>query len=223
MLYEAARVWNAEKYLSGTILDVGCGLGGGALFWAQEYGARVFALTNVPKHTELVARFAAQGGVADQVVPLLGDACLIPEDQIFDAAVAVQSSCYFDREVWFKCLFSRLQPSGHVFVLDIFLESENSRDMVDRYYKICIGSVNDYKQAAAAASFRFENMLDITSRCILFWEFSKLYSRRLLESGKVTDEKEVQRLERSIRFQTWFLQQYVDRGIICALLSFVRS
>jgi len=98
LLHEAAHFWSAEQYLSGTILDVGCGIGGGSIFWAQEYGACVFAITNVPRHVKLVARFAAQAGVAGQVIPILGDACAIPGDQVFDAAVAIDVSCHLDRE-----------------------------------------------------------------------------------------------------------------------------
>ncbi|MFP2927012.1 SAM-dependent methyltransferase [Pyxidicoccus sp. 3LG] len=46
----------------GEVLDVGCGLGGGALYWAANHGARVTAVTNVPVHAELVAGFAEAGG-----------------------------------------------------------------------------------------------------------------------------------------------------------------
>ena len=64
MLQEAAAAWDASQSLSGEILDIGCGLGGGSIFWAQEFGAQVTALTCVPSHAEHVARFATQAGVA---------------------------------------------------------------------------------------------------------------------------------------------------------------
>ena len=51
MLSDAAEVWDAPQSLSGEILDVGCGLGGGSIFWAQEFGARVTAV-----HLRAVAR-----------------------------------------------------------------------------------------------------------------------------------------------------------------------
>jgi len=74
-----------------------CGLGGGALFWAQEFGAHVTAVTCVPSHLEWVARFAAQARVASQVHPLLCDALEIPGENCFDAAVAVDSCCHIPR------------------------------------------------------------------------------------------------------------------------------
>ena len=63
MLRHAAEVWDASESLTGEILDVGCGLGGGSIFWAQEFGARVTAVTCVPFHAGHVARFAAEAGV----------------------------------------------------------------------------------------------------------------------------------------------------------------
>jgi len=223
MLGEAADLWQAEKHLSGTIVDIGCGLGGGSIFWAQEYGARVFSLTNIPKHVGFITRFAAQAGVAHQVTPLLGDAHAIPGEQIFEAAVAINSSCHLNREVWFQQLASRLQPGGQVFILDIFLGNENSRELIDRYYHTRIGKMDEYETAASAAGFSLNTVLDVTARSVKFWDFSVLYSRRLIEAGMVTDKEELKRLERSISFHIWLGQQYADRDIIYALLSFARA
>jgi tocopherol O-methyltransferase len=50
MLRRAADVWDAPKELSGEILDVGCGLGGGSIIWAKEFGEQVTAVTCVPSH-----------------------------------------------------------------------------------------------------------------------------------------------------------------------------
>src|SRR5262249_53537694 len=97
MLHHAAEVWRAQSTLSGSVLDVGCGLGGGSLFGAQEFGAQVTAVTCVPSHVEWVARFAAQAEVTSRVRPLLCDALEIPGENCFDAAVAVDSCCHIPR------------------------------------------------------------------------------------------------------------------------------
>lgn len=222
LLHEAAHFWDAERYLSGTVLDVGCGLGGGSIFWAQEYGARVFALTNVPSHLELIAQFAAQAGVGDRVVPLLGDACAIPGEQTFDAAVALDSAIYLDREAWFRHLSVRLRPGSRVFILDSLAEREEVCEPYDRYWMTRIGTVDGYVRASAAAGFTLDRRLDLTARTARFWELSVLYTRRLLESSKVMGE-EAQRLRRSIRWHTWFLEQWKNRTIVYFLFSFVHS
>src|SRR5947209_3646851 len=91
LLSYAAKVWQANTTLCGEVLDVGCGLGGGALFLAQQFGAQVTAVTCVPSHVGWVARFADQTGVRSQVRPLLCDVLEIPGENCFDAAVAVDS------------------------------------------------------------------------------------------------------------------------------------
>src|SRR5215471_1626508 len=66
LLDYAAKVWNASATLSGDILDAGCGLGGGSLFWAQEFGAQVTGVTIAPSHIPLITQFAAQAGVSSR-------------------------------------------------------------------------------------------------------------------------------------------------------------
>ena len=122
MLRDAAEVWDASQSLSGDILDVGCGLGGGSIFWAQEFGAQVTAVTCVPSHADHVARFAAEAGVGQQVEPLVCDAAEFPGENRFDAAVAVDSSGYLPRRDWLNRMASLLRPGGSVFIIDCFLE-----------------------------------------------------------------------------------------------------
>ncbi len=117
-----AGAWRARSTLCGDILDVGCGLGGGAIFWAQEFGANVTAVTIAPSHIKLVAEFAAQAGVESRVRPLLSDALVVPGEGCYDAAVAIDSSSSFPRGPWFNRLATLLRPRGHVFIFDCFLE-----------------------------------------------------------------------------------------------------
>src|SRR5262249_56849705 len=58
LLFHAAQVWNAASTMSGQVLDVGCGLGGGSLFCAQECGGLVTAVTSLPAHATFLRRFA---------------------------------------------------------------------------------------------------------------------------------------------------------------------
>jgi tocopherol O-methyltransferase len=121
MLCHAANIWDASSTLRGDVLDVGCGLGGGSIFWAQEFGARVTAVTCVASHVDLVERFASLAGVESRVQPVLCDALAVPGENCFDAAVAVDSSCHLARREWFARLASLLHPGGHVHIADCFL------------------------------------------------------------------------------------------------------
>ena len=120
MLRHAADVWDAsEESLDGEILDVGCGLGGGSIFWAEKFGAQVTAVTCVPSHAEYVARFAAEAGVEQQIETLVCDATEVPGENRFDAAVAVDSSGYLPRRDWLDRVASLLWPGGSLFIIDL--------------------------------------------------------------------------------------------------------
>ncbi len=222
LLVEAAQFWEAKKHLSGVVLDVGCGLGGSSIFFAQKYGSHVYALTNVLKHIGLIKDFANQAGVADKVTTILGDACAVPGNQVFDAVIAIESSCYLDREAWFKHLSQKVRPKGHVFIVDCFALNEEIREPFDSYWLTRIGTLNEYLQTSLAAGFTLEGFLDLTSRTVRFWEFSILYSQRLLRAQKISEYEE-KRLLRSIKWQTQLMMSWRNGGIMCALLSLKHS
>ncbi|HLJ71245.1 MAG TPA: methyltransferase domain-containing protein, partial [Roseiarcus sp.] len=148
MLREAAEIWDACRLLSGEILDVGCGLGGGAIFWAQEFGARVTAVTCVPSHAELVARFVQAAGVASLVKPLVCDAPFVPGENRFDAVVAVDSSGYLPRDEWFARVAALLRPGGSLFVIDCFLENPKYAELFNSHWRTQIGTTDEYFTAA---------------------------------------------------------------------------
>jgi len=222
LLVEAARFWEAEKHLRGVILDVGCGLGGSSIFLAQKYGSHVHALTNVPGHIELIKDLVNKAGVADKITTILGDSCAVPGNQVFDAVVAIESSCYLDRDVWFKHLAQKVRSEGHVFIADCFAISEEIREPFDSYWLTRIGTLNEYEHAFQAAGFNLEGLFDLTSRTARFWEFNILYSRRLLRALKVSEHEE-ERLLRSIKWQTQLLMSWRVGGIMCALLRLKHS
>lgn len=169
MLYHAAEFWQARDSLCGDVVDVGCGLGGGALFWAQEFGAEVTAVTCVPSHVEWVARFAEQAGVAAKVRPLLCDALEIPGENCFDAAVAVDSCCHMPRMALFDRLARLLRPNGRVFVTDCFLARPEYAALFGRHWHVRIGIMEEYRTAACQAGLREESIDEISERVEYFW------------------------------------------------------
>lgn len=219
MLFEAARFWRIDPHVHTHILDAGCGFGGGSVFWAQEYGISVSALTNTPGHLHQISQFIVRAGVTDRVMPLLGDAHAIPGDQIFDAAVALESSCYFDREKWFQHLATRLRKGGNVFIEDVFTEHESVREPFDNYWFTRIGTVEEYVSTSEKAGFKFDGLLDVTLQSARFWEFSNFYSSYMLASKMISKEEE-HRLKKSIDWQTQQLEEWKNDKIKCALLRF---
>ncbi len=169
LLYHAANVWDAGSTLCGDILDVGCGLGGGAIFWAQEFGALVTAVTCIPSHVDLVKRFAAQAGVQSQVQPLLCEALAVPGKSRFDAAVAVDSSCHLARREWFRRLASVLRPGGRVFILDCFLGRPEFEEPFNTYWHTRIGTTAEYLGSARNEGFRLFSVHDLSRRVKHFW------------------------------------------------------
>ena len=146
-----------------------CGLGGGSIFWAQEFGAQVTAITCVAAHVNLVARFAALAGAESQVQPVLCDALAVPGESCFDAAVAIDSSCHLARRQWFTRLASLLRPGGRVYIADCFLGRREYEEPFNSYWHTQIGTIAEYLSAAREAGLRVESVQDISRRTERFW------------------------------------------------------
>ncbi|HEX8702422.1 MAG TPA: methyltransferase domain-containing protein [Myxococcaceae bacterium] len=151
------------------VLDVGCGLGGGSLYWAMEHGARVTAVTIAPAHVPWVRRFAQRAGVAERVSALLCDALEVPGRESFDLAVAVESSCYLPRREWFRKLRTLLRPGGRVVIADCFLGRPELAAPFDQHWHTRIGTVAEYLRAADAEGLELESHQDLSSRAVSFW------------------------------------------------------
>jgi tocopherol O-methyltransferase len=151
------------------LLDVGCGLGGGSLYWASMHRARVTAITISPAHVPWVKRFASVAGVADRVTAQLCDALEVPGEERFDLVVAVESSCYLPRRQWFRKVHSLLKPGGQVAIADCFLGRPELGGPFDRYWRTRIGTVEEYLRSAAEEGLELELHQDISSRAVNFW------------------------------------------------------
>jgi tocopherol O-methyltransferase len=220
-LCHAARVWDAASTLGGDVLDVGCGLGGGSIFWAQEFGARVTAITCVASHVDWVARFAAQAGVGSQVRPRLCDALAVPGEGCFDAAVAVDSSCHLSRKEWFPHLYKLLRPGGRVFIVDCFLGRPEYASSFDSYWHTRIGSIDEYVGAGRAAGFQQQLVEDLSRRTENFWKTTlALISAEAEECD--ADHVRIARRDASLHAHSLIRQGLSDRGLRYALISFAK-
>jgi tocopherol O-methyltransferase len=222
MLQHAAEIWQAQSTLSGDVLDVGCGLGGGALFWAQEFGAQVTAVTCVPSHSEWVGRFATQAGVASRVRPLLCDALEIPGENCFDAAVAVDSCCHVPRKALFHRLARLLRPGGRVFVTDCFLVRAEYEELFNRHWHVRIGTIDEYCAAAREAGLREESIEEISHRVEYFWEMTRALIQAEAQAKKLTPA-DAAKFNEALQTHGLVRRGLADGGYRYALVSFRNS
>jgi tocopherol O-methyltransferase len=222
VLYHAAEVWGLRHVPFSDVLDAGCGLGGGAIFWAQEFGAHVTAATIAPSHVELAAKFAARAGVADLVRPILCDALTVPGDNCFDAALALDSSDTFLRAPWFGRLARLLRPQGHVFIYDCFLERPEYAEPINRHWCAQIGTFDEYLTAARQAGFRLEAYDDVSHRTREFWTLTIALATAEMREEALTSSERV-RLEESLQVHSLVRQGLYNGGLRYALVSFIKD
>jgi tocopherol O-methyltransferase len=217
----ASDIWNAPSRLCGDVFDVGCGLGGGAIFWAQEFGAQVTAVTIAPSHIDLVREFAKQAGVEARVQVQLRDALAMPGDACFDSAVAIDSAISFPRSPWFRCLGRLLRPEGRVFIFDCFLGRSEYEEPFNRHWCCQIGTIEEYVAAAREAGFKLITVDDVSLRAVHFWTRTLAVISMETERGNAS-ASEAARLKRSLQLHALLRRGLLDGGLRHAFLSFAR-
>ena len=220
MLQEAAAAWEAPQSLSGEVLDVGCGLGGGSIFWAQEFDARVTAVTCVPSHARHVARFAAEAGVGERIEPLVCDAAEVPGENRFDAAVAVDASGYLPRRDWLDRMASLLRPGGSVFIIDCFLEDPKYAGLFNSHWHTRIGTLDEYFAAARDSGLKTGSVVDVTDRTVHFWTttLALIDAESASAEGAAAD-----RYAASSKAHRLVREGLSDGGLRYAMLAFTKS
>lgn len=108
------------------ILDAGCGVGGMAIWLAQEFGVQAVGLTNCEPHVALAAEQAEQRGVGHLVEFHYGDFMDMPfPDDSFDAVLNHETYCYApDKAAYLRGVDRVLKPGGRWQCLDGFLSEK---------------------------------------------------------------------------------------------------
>ncbi len=222
ILDHMARSWDVGAYPLDSLLDVGCGLGGGSIFWAQEFGAQVTSLTNTADHIPVIADFARKAGVEDQVTPLLTDVHNLGELHKYDAAVAVESSGYMDRARLFSVMAHALRPGGWFGVQEHFLCRPEWTEFIDGYYKTRLGTLTEYITAAREAGFDLEQDEDVTDRVSEFWVQSMAWNTLELDRLEAGEESPIarERLLDSALTHGKFFRVWRDHAVETRLLLF---
>jgi tocopherol O-methyltransferase len=222
VLQDASDVWKLRHTPFHDVLDAGCGLGGGAIFWAQEFGAHVTAVTIAPSHVELVKQFALQAGVESLVQPLLCDALAVPGESCFDAAVALDSSDTFPRAPWFRRLAALIRPHGHVFIYDCFLERPEYADPINHHWRSQIGTLDEYLDAAREAGFRQDLFEDVSHRTRDFWTLTIALAEAEARDKDLAPFDQA-RLAESLEVHALMRQGLSEGGLRYALISFKKD
>jgi tocopherol O-methyltransferase len=193
------------------VLDVGCGLGGTAIYLAEMLRAEVTAITIVPHHVELVGELAKRAGVSNRVRARACDAHAASTMGRFDTAVAVESSCYFDRPRWFGEMSKALVGRGKLHVVDCFAADPSIAPRFDGYWRTRIGTLDEYRRAADAAGLEEVEHETWNDQVADFWLLTRAWTG--LELRRSDGDGERERLEVSLREHEW-LEDSIRSGAI---------
>ncbi len=134
---KALEIKKGEK-----VLDAGCGVGGTAIWIAENYGSDVTGITITGKHISLAKKYAKEREVSDLTKFEQRDFCDtgLPSES-FDKIYSIESACHaIDKKVFLKEMFRLLKKSGKLTVCDGFLVKENLTKKETKYYNdLCVG------------------------------------------------------------------------------------
>ncbi|MFE1869367.1 SAM-dependent methyltransferase [Streptomyces sp. NPDC059496] len=223
----AARSWGAYEESPRRLLDIGCGLGGTSLYWAQEHGASVTSLTVAAEHIPFVRYFARHAGVGERVKPVLADVHDLDETCAYDAVYANESSGYTDRPRLFQVVAKALEPGGWFGIQEHFVGRSTWREFIDGYYRTRLGLRGDYLAAAEAAGFELVHDEDVTDSVAEFWVQSMAWNTAELDrlragagSGARPGAWTGERLEQSTLAHSRFFRLWRDHAVQTRLLRF---
>lgn len=228
IIERAASAWGVAGESPGAMLDIGCGLGGGSIYWASRHGMRVRGLTVTAEHVSLIGEFARAAGVGDRVRAEAADIHDWAPDRQYDAAYACESSGYMDRRRLFQVAAAALRPGGWFGIQEHFICRPEWTAFVDGYYKTRLGTLTEYIAAAEEAGFSLEQDEDVTLPAAEFWIQSMAWGTaeldRLRESpGAEPDGWAEQRLVQSAVAHGKLYRIWRDRAIETRLLLFRRG
>ncbi|WP_329454097.1 SAM-dependent methyltransferase [Streptomyces sp. NBC_01497] len=223
ILDHAARSWGVHTAPPVQLLDIGCGVGGGSIYWAQEHRATVTGLTVAAEHVPVIQDFARAAGVADRVTPRYGDVHELTEQRAYDAAYANESSGYMDRQRLFEVVGKALKPGGWFGIQEHFVCRPEWTGFIDGYYKTRLGTVAEYLSAAERAGFEMEQNEDVTDRVAEFWVQSMAWNTAELdrvEAAGTASAWSRERLRESTITHSRFFRIWRDHAMETRLLLF---
>jgi tocopherol O-methyltransferase len=155
------------------VLDAGCGVGGSAMWLAEEYEARVVGITLVEDQVRRARRYTAERGL-DHLVTFEQRDYLSTElpEATFDVVWAEESLCHApDKRPFFAEAYRLLRPGGRLVGEDLLRSrsrgSERDERLLDSWFKgwMMPNLLTNQQLVAAAREAGFESVAleDITA------------------------------------------------------------
>ncbi len=163
------------------VLDVGCGLGGTALYLAARYGCDVTGITISPVQRHWAAATARIRGLGRRTRFLAVNAERVSfPDERFDLVLSIEcTEHFFDKQRFFRRCAGWLRPNGAVGIC-AWLAAEDAAQCDERrrlIEHVCdaflcpsLGSASDYRCWLSAAGLRVESVTLLGPHVARTWE-----------------------------------------------------
>ena len=161
-----------------SIVDVGCGFGGTAIYLAKKIGAKVTGITISPVQVEM-ANSAAEREGADAEFFLM-DAEEMNFDQRFDVVWSTESvSHYQDVPKFFASAARVLKPAGILALTDWFkkekltaMENKKFIAPIERSMMVELHTMEEYEDWMRSNGFNITALEMLSAQCAKTWDIS---------------------------------------------------
>jgi cyclopropane fatty-acyl-phospholipid synthase-like methyltransferase len=155
-----------------TVLDAGCGIGGSAIWLAENHGATVTGISLSPAQVEQARRHARRRRLADRVRFEVADFCRTPfADGSFDVVWGLESVCHaLDKSAFVEEAFRLLKPGGRLVCSDGYAmrreytdsEWETIRTCLDGWQIPNLATPDEFTRYLQSAGFGAVCFRDVT-------------------------------------------------------------
>jgi tocopherol O-methyltransferase len=171
-----------------SVLDVGCGIGGSALWLARELGCSVWGITNSPVQQRMAMKRACTAGLLDRVRFEVQDAARVNfAPGSCDVVWVIECSEHLSDKQRFVQNCARVLRSGGTLALSSWLAAETSSASANPKLvqqvcdgMLCPGLATMSQYTAWLSSSGFENITahDVTQHVEKTWEVCETILRR---------------------------------------------
>jgi ubiquinone/menaquinone biosynthesis C-methylase UbiE len=174
------------------VLDVGCGIGGPARYFAEELGCKVSGIDLTEGFVKVAESLTSLVGLESTAEFRLGNALALPyEAGVFDRAYTIHVLMNVaDKAGVFREVRRVLKPGGWFVMFDILRGKEGALQYPVPWAASeetsFVGTLEEYRSALEAAGFKVEEVRDRREFSV---EFTERAMARLAQSGPAAPDK----------------------------------